>query len=183
LFDTAERYGAKGSSLVFNSLNSIGASYVKSLGISTTASYQFGGDVETNLANWAVGANIATKFTPKPDRRTASSVVDSCRESAARLGVDKIALYQIHMPDVIQPFAKLGLEDNKDTIFWDGLAECYLSGLASNVGVSNYGPTMVQRAQEHLAKRGVPLASNQICFSLLNQRQGNLATVEACKVS
>merc|ERR1712007_90293 len=62
-----------------------------------------------------------------------------------------------------------------------GLAECYNSGLAQNVGVSNYGPTMLARAKEHLARRGVPLASNQIHFSLLYRRQGSLATIEAGK--
>merc|ERR1719473_546610 len=65
--------------------------------------------------------------------------------------------------------------------FWDGLAECYLSGLAKNVGVSNYGPTMLERCQEHLARRGVPLASNQIHLNLLYRRQGSLATVEKCR--
>ena len=49
----------------------------------------------------------------------------------------------------------------------DGLAECYHSGIAKNVGVSNYGPTLLERAHEHLAKRGVPLASNQIHLNLL----------------
>ena len=66
------------------------------------------------------------------------------------------------MPDIIQPFSGVGVADVKDELYWDGLAECYLSGLVKNVGVSNYGPTLLARAQEHLARRGVPLASNQV---------------------
>jgi pyridoxine 4-dehydrogenase len=174
--DTAERYGAKAADLIPAALSSV----ARSLGFEFDASAYQGGDCESNLAKWGRGAQVATKFTPKPERRSAQAVVDCCRESAARLGVDSIPLYQIHMPDIIQPFAALGVEDRKDELYWDGLAECFLSGLAQNVGVSNYGPTMVARAQEALARRGVPLASNQIPFSLLNRREGNLATVEAC---
>uniref|UniRef100_A0A7S4B732 NADP-dependent oxidoreductase domain-containing protein n=3 Tax=Chrysotila carterae TaxID=13221 RepID=A0A7S4B732_CHRCT len=84
------------------------------------------------------------------------------------------------MPDIIQPFARFGVSDCKNELYWDGMAECYHRGLIANVGVSNYGPTLVERAQEHLAKRNVPLASNQISFSLLYRRQGALATVERC---
>ena len=49
------------------------------------------------------------------------------------------------------------------------------------MGVSNYGPTLLERAHEHLARRGVPLASNQIHLNLLYRRQGSLATVEKGK--
>jgi len=175
-FDTAERYGASGASLIPAALGAVG----KSLGLPVTKTYQ-GGDCETNLAQWAPAATVSTKFTPKPDRRSAASVVETCRESAARLGVEQIGLYQIHMPDVIQPFAALGVQDRKDEIFWDGLAECYHSGVAANVGVSNYGPTLMEACQEHLAKRGVPLASNQIHLNLLYRRQGSLATVDKCR--
>jgi len=174
-FDTAERYGASGASLIPAALGAV----AKSLGMPVAKSYQ-GGDCETNLAQWAPSATYGTKFTPKPDRRSAASVVETCLESAARLGVEQVGLYQIHMPDVIQPFAAFGVQDRKDEIFWDGLAECYHSGLAANVGVSNYGPTLLERCHEHLAKRGVPLASNQIHFNLLYRRQGSLATVAKC---
>ena len=32
-------------------------------------------------------------------------------DARARLGVERIALYQIHMPDIIQPFKALGVEN------------------------------------------------------------------------
>jgi len=87
---------------------------------------------------------------------------------------------QVHMPDIIQPFKVFGVSDQSDEALWDGLAECYHAGIAQNVGVSNYGPTLLRRAHAALAARGVPLASNQIHFNLLYRRQGSLATVEAC---
>jgi pyridoxine 4-dehydrogenase len=109
----------------------------------------------------------ATKFAPGPFRTDSASVVKACLESAQRLGVDRIDLYQIHYADKLQTCVQLGLAKEKDDIYWDGLAECYHQGLAANVGVCNYGPTMIRRAHEALKKRGVPLVSNQICFNLM----------------
>lgn len=170
-FDTAERYGASPWSLIPAALAGVG--------LPVDSSY-LGGDCESNLASWGAGGKVATKFTPTPWRQSSGDVVDACTQSAARLGVQSLALYQLHMPDIIQPFSRLGFEQRKDEIYWDGLAECYLSGKAENVGVSNYGPTLLERCHEHLAKRGVPLASNQIHLSLLYRRQGSMATLEKC---
>lgn len=172
LFDTAERYGAKGSALIPAALAAVG--------LPVDNSY-LGGDTETRLGEWASGSTVATKFAPTPWRGDASSVVAACRGSAARLGRESVDLMQVHMPDVIQPFAPFGMESRREEAHWDGLVECYRSGLAKNVGVSNYGPTLLRRCHEYLDARGVPLASNQIHFSLLYRRQGSLATVEACK--
>jgi pyridoxine 4-dehydrogenase len=122
----------------------------------------------------------ATKFTPSPWRSTAQSVVDACEQSRKRLGVDQIDLYQLHMPDIVQPFRFLGKAESKDEIYWDGLADCYHAGLVKNVGVCNYGPTLTMKCQEALAKRGVPLASNQIAYSLLGRGSGAQETLDKC---
>lgn len=123
---------------------------------------------------------VATKFTPIPWRTTVQSVVDACEESCRNLGVDQIDLYQIHMPDIVQPLRSFGKVENKDSIYWEGLAECYNRGLVKNVGVCNYGPTLVEECQKALAKKGVPLASNQITFSLLGRHNGSQETVTKC---
>lgn len=170
-FDTAERYGAPPLAMIPAAL--------ANFGLPVDSSY-LGGDCESNLgAHWGSGAKIATKFTPTPWRRSAQDVVDAAKASAERLQVQQLDLYQLHMPDIIQPFSRFGIEDIKNELYWDGLAECYKRGLVKNVGVSNYGPTLLARAQEHLAKQGVPLASNQIAFNLLTRRQGSEATVKA----
>ena len=114
-----------------------------------------------------------------PWRPGAESVLEACRNSAERLGVSQIPLYQIHFPDIIQPFSPLGLSRRKDEEYWEGLARCYEEGLAANVGVCNYGPTYVERVKEFLAKRNIPLASNQINMSLMF-RKGSAATVARC---
>jgi pyridoxine 4-dehydrogenase len=123
---------------------------------------------------------VATKFTPVPWRTNAQSVVEACEASCKNLGVDQIDLYQIHMPDIVRPFKSFGLNPAKDELYWDGLAECYHRGLVKNVGVCNYGPTLVARCQEHLAKLGVPLASNQIGYSLLGRHNGAQETLDKC---
>lgn len=124
---------------------------------------------------------VATKFTPSPWRTDAQSVVEACEQSRQRLGVEKIDLYQLHMPDIVQPLRFIGKETSKDEAYWDGLAECYLKGLVSNVGVCNYGPTMLKKCQKALSERGVPLASNQIAYSLIGRRNGSQETVDYCQ--
>lgn len=123
---------------------------------------------------------VASKFTPLPWRSTRQSVVDACEQSRKNLGVSAIDLYQIHMPDIVKPLRFLGNDKSNDEIYWDGLAECYHRGLVKNVGVCNYGPTLVARCQAALAKRGVPLASNQIAYSLLGRHNGAQETVDVC---
>ena len=85
-FDTAERYGASPLSMVPAALAGVG--------LPVDGSY-LGGDCESNLARWGAGANVATKFTPTPWRRSAHDVVDAARNSAARLGVAQLDLYQV----------------------------------------------------------------------------------------
>jgi pyridoxine 4-dehydrogenase len=81
---------------------------------------------------------------------------------------------------VVQPLRAFGKIETKDTIYWDGIAECYHRGLIRNVGVCNYGPTLIEQCHKALAERSVPLASNQIAFSLLGRKNGSLATIEKC---
>jgi pyridoxine 4-dehydrogenase len=143
-----------------------------------TAELYLGGKAETILRAASEIASfspliVATKFAPKDDRRFQDgrqSVVSTCQESAKRLGVDKIDLYQLHYVDSILPMVKLGMAKSRDEEYWDGLADCYHSGLVGNVGVCNYGPIMVRRAHEALAKRGVVLVSNQINYNLMRYR-------------
>mmetsp|Transcript_638 Transcript_638/g.1033 ORF Transcript_638/g.1033 Transcript_638/m.1033 type:complete len:418 (-) Transcript_638:92-1345(-) len=123
---------------------------------------------------------VATKFTPSPWRTTVDSVVEACEESRKRLGVDSIDLYQIQMPDIVKPLRFLGVDKSYDEVYWDGLVECYHRGLVKNVGVSNYGPTLVTECHEHLKKRGVPLASNQIAYSLIGRHNGSQQTLDRC---
>jgi len=85
-----------------------------------------------------------------------------------------------HRTEPKQPLRFLGFDKSNDVAYWDGLAECYHRGLVKNVGVSNYGPTLVTECHDHLALRGVPLASNQIAFSLIGRHNGAQQTLDRC---
>ena len=168
-FDTAERYGS-------HIKTAIGLGY----GETERLTRKLLAQAKEVKGERPVAPCVASKFTPLPWRRTAQSVVDACEQSRLNLGVDQIDLYQIHMPDIVKPFRFLGQDEVYDEIYWDGLAECYLRGMVKNVGVCNYGPTLAAKCQEALARRGVPLASNQIAYSLLGRHNGAQETVDKC---
>lgn len=170
-FDTAERYGS-------HAKTALGGGWGETENLIRILTEKASIDHSSTMMKHK--PIIATKFTPSPWRNTMESVVEACEQSCARLGVDQIDLYQLHMPDIVQPLRFLGKEDNKNKIYWEGLAECYNRGLVKNVGVCNYGPTLLSQCHEALAKRGVPLASNQIAFSLIGRHNGAQETLDRC---
>lgn len=101
---------------------------------------------------------IATKFGPAPWRFTGQSVSDALTDSLKRLQVEKIALYQVHWP-----FTFLMSQET----LMNTLADEVKRGRIEAIGVSNYSAQQMREAHEILAKRGVPLAVNQVRYSLL----------------
>jgi aryl-alcohol dehydrogenase-like predicted oxidoreductase len=104
---------------------------------------------------------IATKFGPLPWRFTKSSVQDAVRASLDRLQVETIDLYQVHWP-----FSFLL---SQETLF-EALAESVQKGWIRSVGVSNYSADQMQKAHASLARWGVPLAVNQVRYSLVTRQ-------------
>lgn len=103
---------------------------------------------------------VATKFMPFPWRLRKSSLVNALKHSLNRLGLESVDLYQIHWP-----FPPLPVEH------WvEALAEAKQKGLTRAVGVSNYSKNQMQRAYTFLAKYDIPLASNQVEYSLLDRK-------------
>lgn len=166
-FDTAEAYGFGKSEKLTRDCLRRAASSVATAGTLRLARSQ--------------PATVATKYAPVPWRRSpVDDVVAACRASAERLGVDSVDLYQVHWPDFGLPLQRfLPSQGPQDDLIWEGLAKCYELGLAKNVGVSNYGPELTRRAHAALAARGVPLASNQINYSLLSFGSKQ-PTLDAC---
>jgi aryl-alcohol dehydrogenase-like predicted oxidoreductase len=114
---------------------------------------------------------IATKIVPWPWRFTKNSVINALKASLARLDVESVDLYQVHFP---LPFV------NTDRLM-SALAECVKSGLTRTVGVSNFGQSRMVAAYSSLARHGVPLAANQVPYSLLNRKYEKDGTLARCK--
>mmetsp|Transcript_23645 Transcript_23645/g.65619 ORF Transcript_23645/g.65619 Transcript_23645/m.65619 type:complete len:431 (-) Transcript_23645:247-1539(-) len=112
---------------------------------------------------------VATKFAAVPFRTKPENVVKAAQGSLKRLD-RPIDLYQIHFPNA---FA--------NDKHWDGLADAYEQGLVKSVGVSNYGVDALRACHDALAKRGVPLTSNQIQYSLLYRFPEQNGLLQACK--
>lgn len=120
---------------------------------------------------------IATKYFPYPWRFSAQAVADALTASLKRLQVEKVALYQVHMPfDFLMGQRTL----------MNALAEEVETGRIEAVGVSNYSAEQMQQAHKFLAARGVPLAVNQVRYSLLTRQietKGILATARELGVT
>jgi aryl-alcohol dehydrogenase-like predicted oxidoreductase len=108
----------------------------------------------------AANAILATKFMPSPWKlNVRDALMKSLRASLERLGVEKVALYQIHGPVSLRGHAALA----------EALATAHEAGLVEAVGVSNYSSKEVRSIAQELSKRGLRLATNQIEFSLLRR--------------
>jgi aryl-alcohol dehydrogenase-like predicted oxidoreductase len=103
---------------------------------------------------------IATKFAPIPWRFQKQAVADALTASLKRLNVARVDLYQVHWP------FELFLTPE---ILMDALADEYEQGRIGAVGVSNYDANQLRTAHRLLAARGVPLAVNQVRYSLLTR--------------
>lgn len=103
---------------------------------------------------------IATKYFPLPWRWTGQAVKDALAASLQRLQVPSVALYQVHWPfDFLM---------GQKTLMY-ALADEVKEGRILTVGVSNYSENQMRRAAEYLAEQGIPLAVNQVQYSLLHR--------------
>jgi len=140
-----------------------------------TAEVYGGGKSERLLGRFikdtAATVVVATKFMPFPWRLRPQSLLDALQASLERLGLPQVDLYQIHWP-----LPPLAVED-----WMAPLADAAEAGLTRAVGVSNYNVDQMRRAHATLAKRGVPLASNQVEYSLLQRAPERTGLLAACR--
>ena len=114
---------------------------------------------------------IASKFFPWPWRFLKGALPRALKGSLARLGVESIDLYQVHWPSVSM---------STDTLM-EGMVECVKSGMTRTVGVSNFGQSRMLAAYSALARHTIPLASNQVHYSLLSRAVEKNGTLARCK--
>jgi aryl-alcohol dehydrogenase-like predicted oxidoreductase len=114
---------------------------------------------------------IATKLAPMPYRFTLASWRRALEGSSGRLGVRRVDLYQVHWHTPLVGARRL----------MGFLADAVESGAVRAVGVSNYSASQMREAHAALARRGVPLASNQVAYSLLDRRCERDGVLAACR--
>jgi aryl-alcohol dehydrogenase-like predicted oxidoreductase len=117
---------------------------------------------------------IATKWWPM--FRTAGNIPKTIGERLRFLDGYSIGLYQIH-----QPFGFSSPEAEMDA-----MAGLVKAGKIRSVGISNFSADQMRRAHRQLQQHGLPLASNQVEYSLLNrsiEKNGILETAKELGVT
>ena len=116
-------------------------------------------------------ALVVTKFAPSPTRLSARSFHKALEGSLARLGMDAVDLYLIHFP-----FSVVGIPS-----LMDRLAEAVQAGKARAVGVSNFSARQMRAAAERLERHGIPLAANEVQFSVFHRDPNRNGVLAACR--
>lgn len=163
-------YGGTGG--IEEERGALDASLAAGVNFFDTAEMYGGGGSERRLGELAQGKDvlIATKFPPSLLSRAA----DMPREldtSLMRLGRVTVDLYQHHFPT------------NRISIpeLMDRMAEAVKAGKVKAIGVSNYSAEQMRIAQAALVKHGIPLASNQVEYSLLHRSVEVNGVLDACR--
>lgn len=140
------------SAAIENGINFIDTAEIYSMGGSEKELGKFISAVRSKVV-------IASKFNPLPWRLSKSSLEDALRASLARLQIERNDLYMLHFPNSPVPLETWA----------DALADAYENGLTRAVGISNCNIEQMERVLSVLEKRDVPLASNQVEYSLLKR--------------
>ena len=135
-----------------------------------TAAMYAGGASERRLGELANGTDaiLATKFPSGPLARVGTMPRD-LDASRSRLG--RVDLYQHHFPVPWVSIPRL----------MDLMADAVDADKVKAVGVSNYSASQLRIAHAALARRGVPLASNQVEYSLLHRAPEVNGVLDACR--
>lgn len=115
---------------------------------------------------------VATKFIPFPWRMPlAAALMKSLRASLERLRLPCIHLYQIHGPISLRSARTMAA----------ALAAPHRDRLIKSVGVSNYSESEMRAIHAALAQHGIPLATNQVEYSLLRTMPETAGLLRACR--
>jgi aryl-alcohol dehydrogenase-like predicted oxidoreductase len=103
---------------------------------------------------------IASKYMPLPWRFRSEDLADAVTASLKRLRMPSMDLYQVHWP-----FPSLLSQEG----LMNALADEVEQGRIKAIGVSNYNAEQMREAHKLLARRGIPLAVNQMRYSLITR--------------
>lgn len=115
---------------------------------------------------------VATKYAPVAGRGGPGAIPKGISRSLERMGLPHVDLYQIHWPD--RDEVPIGPT-------MDVLVDLVDAGKIKAVGVSNFRVAEMREAHAALNRRGVPLASNQVHYSLLHRSPEVDGVLDACR--
>lgn len=100
---------------------------------------------------------LLTKWVPKPGPVTKDDARGAVRRSLDRMKTDRLDLLQFHTWNYADP-------NWMDCLLW--LQELREEGLIRHLGLTNFDTVHLHKVMNN----GIKIVSNQICFSLLDQR-------------
>lgn len=112
---------------------------------------------------------IATKWWPM--FRFASNISKTIDKRINYLDPYPIDLYQVHQP--------WGFSNERAEV--SAMAELLDKKLIKSIGVSNFSAKQMKNAWETLDKKGIPLATNQMSYSLMDRRIESNGVMEMAK--
>lgn len=114
---------------------------------------------------------IASKVAPWPTRFTRRQFMAALDASLRRLSIPVVDLYYIHWP-----FTYLRVES-----LMDAMAQAVEAGKIRAVGVSNFTAVQMRRAADRLAHYSIPLAANEVHYSLAHRHPETNGVLDACR--
>lgn len=112
-------------------------------------------------------AQLFTKWVPSPGNITKTQVREAVQLALSRLQSEQLDLMQFHAWNYAHP-------SWVDCLFW--LQELKEEGFIKHLGLTNFDAAHL----EIVASSGIEVVSNQVCYSLLDQRAAGKMT-EVCK--
>ena len=120
-----------------------------------------------NLNNSTSDVQLLTKWVPKPGKVDKQSVSDAVQLALDRMKQTSIDLMQYHAWHYPDP-------SWLDALFY--LTELKQEGLIKNIGVTNFDAAHLRVA----CASGIPIVSNQISHSLIDQRANSSKIIDVC---
>jgi aryl-alcohol dehydrogenase-like predicted oxidoreductase len=116
-------------------------------------------------------ALLASKFRPFRYRVTVAQFASALDQTLERLGRDSLDLYYLHVPSSVPGVGT----------WMRAMASAVRAGKIRAVGISNCDAAQMRRAAGVLARYGIPLAANQVHYSLLHRKPETDGVLDACR--
>ncbi|MGD0218893.1 MAG: aldo/keto reductase [Acidimicrobiales bacterium] len=114
---------------------------------------------------------LASKFAPYPTRLVGAQFARALDATLHGMGRDSIDLYYLHFPHSLV----------RIETWMNRMAEAVGSGKVRAVGVSNCDASQMRRARDALGRHGIPLAANQVQYSLVHRKPEHDGVLAACR--